>query len=280
VVHARGLRGGTVYVDAHLSNELLPAFLLVAPCARRDVFIEIRGRRPDQSCLDVVQMMADVGVTVVHENLRKFIVAAPQRYRGANYAIEPDPAEAACFLAAPAIAGGQLTVETLGTPSSQALIQFVNILEQIGCRIEHTETSSTVRGPGPNQSVESIDVDLGGLPDLVAVVAVLALFARGPTRIRNVADPRTEQTDRLAGLLDELAALGARAQSTDHDLVIHSPDRIKPRTVDTHGDPHLAMAFALIGLRSDGITIRNPQCTSQDFPDFFARFSRLTEPQP
>ena len=113
------------------------------------------------------------------------------------------------------------------------------------------------------------------MPDTVQTLAVLALFADGPTTIRNVANLRVKETDRLAALQKELTKLGAEVDELPDGLTIRPPKVVTPAAIDTYDDHRMAMSFVLAGLRVDGVNIRNPGCCAKTFPDFFQRFEGL-----
>jgi 3-phosphoshikimate 1-carboxyvinyltransferase len=219
------------------------------------------------------------GVAVVEqyrEGDARMIVAAPQRYEGTPFAVEPDASNATYFMAAPAVAGGQVIIELLGTESLQGDARFVDVLERMGCHIDRKPTELTVIGPAEGQILKGIEIDLNDMPDTVPTLAVVALFADGPTVIRNVGNLRVKETDRLAALQAELTKLGAKVETTPDSLVIVPPAEVQPAAIDTYDDHRMAMSFAVAGLRCDGIVIRDPECVGKTFPDFFEQFARLT----
>lgn len=279
-VIARGLSGGTVTFDRPPSSQFLSALLLAAPAAANDVLIRVNGPLPSAPYVAMTtSLMADFGPAVIEDvrpNSARFIVAAPQPYHARQYNIEPDASNASYFLAAPAIAGGRITVNSLGTSSIQGDVLFVDALEKMGCEIEREVDRLTVHGPAVGTRLRAIDLDLNAMPDMVQTVAVLAMFADGPTTIRNVANLRLKETDRLDALKRELTALGARIDLRDDGLTIRPPDRIGPANVNTYGDHRMAMSFALIGLRVEGIVIKDADCVDKTFPDFFRRWADLT----
>jgi len=279
VVHASGLRGGHVMVDSPESSQMISALLLAAPYAISDVMIEATGQVPSVPYLIMTTALMDrFGVAVVEQykpgNV-KFIVSAPQRYQGRTLAIEPDASNASYFLAAPAIAGGRVTVKGLGTESIQGDARFVDVLERMGCEIERRNDSLTVRGPSGDRKLQGIDIDLNDMPDTAQTLAVTALFAEGPTTIRNVANLRVKETDRITALATGLGKLGARVDTFDDGLTIVPPAAPTPAAIDTYEDHRMAMSFALAGLRIPGLVINDPDCCSKTFPDFFERFTSL-----
>ncbi len=113
------------------------------------------------------------------------------------------------------------------------------------------------------------------MPDTVPTLAVLALFAEGPTTIRNVANLRVKETDRLTALSAELSKLGATVEEMPDGLKIVPPADVVPAEIETYNDHRMAMSFALAGLRCGGIVIRNPNCCAKTYPGFFEQFEQL-----
>ncbi len=275
-IYARGLKGRMVRFDAPQSSQLVSALLMAAPYARTDVMIEVVGQLVSEPYVRMtLAVMEAFGVTVlerVASGTARYIVAAPQAYQGREYPIEPDASNASYFLAAPAIAGGRVTVEGLGTVSIQGDALFVDILEQMGCRIERGTEHLTVHGPPPGARLRGIDVDLNRMPDMVQTLAVVALFAEGPTHIHNVGNLRLKETDRLAALARELAKLGAAVEVESDGLVVRPPGTVVPAEIETYADHRMAMSFALTSLRLENVAIKDPGCVSKTFPDFFDRW--------
>lgn len=279
VVHASGLSGGQISLHSPPSSQLISALLMVAPYALRDVMIEISGEVVSQPYLKMTTaLMEKFGVIVIEQYSHlgaKFVIEASQKYIGQNFSIEPDATNASYFLAAPAIAGGKVTIEGLGTNSLQGDAKFVDVLEEMGCQIERHTNKLTVTGPSSSNELHGIDMDLNDMPDTVQTLAVLALFASGPTVIRNVATLRVKETDRIAALNRELTKLGATVEEMTDGIKITPPDQIKPASIDTYDDHRMAMSFALAGLKCKGIAINDPQCCEKTFPDFFDRFEQM-----
>jgi len=296
VVHAHGLRGGHVAFDSPQSSQPVSALLLSAPYASRDVLLEVAGDVPSIPYLKMTTaIMERFGVAVLKDlgELRargdfvppaaqerhgalRFIVEAPQRYQAASLSIEPDATNATYFLAAPAIAGGRVVVQGLGLESVQGDIGFVDVLERMGCGVSREPTRLSVEGPPEGVRLRGIDVDLNDMPDTVPTLAVLALFADSPTTIRNVANLRVKETDRLTALRRELSKLGATVEELPDGLIIRPPHRLAPAAIDTYDDHRMAMSFVLAGLKCPGLVINDPQCCAKTFPDFFERFERMT----
>jgi len=131
-----------------------------------------------------------------------------------------------------------------------------------------------VQGPSPGQ-LQAVEVDLNEMPDVVQTLAVVALFAKGVTRIRNVANLRIKETDRLAALGTELTKLRGAVEVSDDGLAVAPAARVTPATINTYNDHRMAMSFALAGLAIDGIVIKDADCVSKSFPDYFDALAGL-----
>jgi 3-phosphoshikimate 1-carboxyvinyltransferase len=269
-----GLPGGTSAIDASRSSQYVSAVLLAAPYAERDVALELAGgvlvSRPYVEL--TLQMMGAFGAHADWEGGAGLRVAAGTPSRGRDYPIEPDASSAAYPFCAAAIAGGRVRVEGIPSRSLQADFRLLELLEQMGCAVRRDADAVEVAGPA--SPLRGIDVDMNDLPDAVLALAVVALFAEGITRIRNVANLRIKETDRLAALETELRKLGAGARA-DADSLTIEPGPLRAAQIATYDDHRMAMAFALAGLRVPGVSILDPGCVSKTWPDYFAMLEQL-----
>jgi 3-phosphoshikimate 1-carboxyvinyltransferase len=125
------------------------------------------------------------------------------------------------------------------------------------------------------EKLKAIDMDMNHIPDAAMTAAVLALFADGPSTIRNVASWRVKETDRLAAMATELRKLGADVEEGSDYLRI-VPGKLKPGVaIDTYDDHRMAMSFALVPLGGMPVRINDPQCVAKTFPRFFDSWSKI-----
>jgi 3-phosphoshikimate 1-carboxyvinyltransferase len=107
--------------------------------------------------------------------------------------------------------------------------------------------------------------------------AVLALFADGPSRLRNIASWRVKETDRIAAVATELRKLGASVEEGADHLAITPPSKVQPGVViDTYNDHRMAMSFSLVAIGGVDVRIRDPQCVAKTFPDYFKTLATIT----
>ncbi|TWT93201.1 3-phosphoshikimate 1-carboxyvinyltransferase [Stieleria varia] len=193
-------------------------------------------------------------------------------YQGIQYAIEPDASAASYFWAAAAITQGRITVNGLTPGAMQGDVGFCEVLRQMGCEVETGHDSLTIVG----RPLHGIDVDMNAISDTVQTLAMVALCAQGPTRVRGVAHNRFKETDRIGDLAVELRKLGAIVTEHSDGMTIQPPsDGIRPAVLETYNDHRMAMSFSLAGLVADGVEILNPGCTVKTYPEYFADLEKL-----
>jgi 3-phosphoshikimate 1-carboxyvinyltransferase len=268
-VRGGGLAGGRVRIDASRSSQYVSAVLLAAPCAAADVTLELaEGRLVSRPFVDLtLQVMAAFGADAGWTDGGALTVRAGAPYRARRYAIEPDAQAAVYAFAAAAIAGGRVVVEGIPPDSRQPDLHVLDALEAMGCRIRRDADRIEVRAE--RGALDGIRWNGNRAPDAVLALAVVALFARGPTEIHDIANLRIKETDRLAALETEIRRLGGRAEAGPDWLRIE-PAPLRGAAVSTYEDHRIAMSFALAGLVVPGVSIRDPGCVAKTWPDFFA----------
>ena len=271
VIETDGLSGGHVEIEGDTSSQFLSGLLMAAPLARSN--LTIHWREPHVSVPYVVmtcEMMSQFGLNITKTGDSDFAVSAPQRFGLKNYAIEPDASAASYFLAGAAITNGCVTVLDIPERSLQGDVRFVDLLAQMGCRVERCSSGISVHG----RSLRGITADMNDISDTVMTLAAVACFAEGPTTIRNVAHIRHKETDRLAALATELRRVGAEVDEFADGLTI-TPRPLHGAEIETYNDHRMAMSLALIGLRVPGIRLKKPGCVAKTYPEFFADLEKL-----
>ena len=271
IVEANGLAGGKTQIDISKSSQFLTALLLIAPYAKNGMEIEVLGNRT-MPYIDITRsVMAAFGVQVISKDYKYFRVEGGQQYQPRGYNIEPDASNASYFFAAAALTGGRVTVQHLNLDSAQGDLQFLHILEQMGCQTTVSNTGITVTGP---RQLKGVDVDMRTISDTALTLAAIAPFADSKVTIRNIEHTRWQETDRIHAMVTELRKLGVPVVEHQDGLEI-SPAPITPAAIDTYEDHRVAMAFSLVGLKANGIRINNPECVSKTFPTYFEVLEQL-----
>ncbi len=265
IVNAHGLHGGHVRIKADVSSQFLSALLLVCPFARGDTTIEVVGTMVSEPYVEMtLKLLRMIDLRVDVESPGRYHVPGGQRYGGGSIGVEPDASSASYFWAAAAITGGRVTVSGLNHTSLQGDVRFVDVLAQMGCRVEECDAGITVHGG----KLRGIDVDMNDISDTVMTLGAVACFAEGPTTIRNVGHIRHKETDRILALATELRKLGAEVEEREDGLTI-TPKPLRGCAVDTYNDHRMAMSLALVGLCVPSVIIRNPGCVAKTYPGFW-----------
>ena len=272
-IFARGLPGGKTKIAGNISSQFLSALLMVAPYAKSPVEIELTTDLNSKPYVDMtLAIMQDFGVGVEHEGYEHFIIHPTTYLPITNYSIESDVSAASYFFAAPAICGGTVRVENIARESKQGDVAFLDILQQMGCTVTEGENFMEVTG---STSLIGVDVDMRDIPDTAQTLAAIAPFASSPTRIRGIASARLKQTDRVHATCMELSRLGVRVDEHEDGMTIYPCETFQPAMIQTYNDHRMAMAFSLIGLRFDGVTIENPDCVTKTFPNYWEALDTL-----
>ena len=265
-VIADGLPGGKTLLSGAISSQYLTAILLVAPYAKSDVEIEIIDKLVSVPYVEMtMRLMRHFGVSVNHKDFQTFQIPRQNYQSPGKLYVEGDASTASYFLAGAAITGGSVTVKGCGTESIQGDSRFAAVLEQMGAKVDWGARQVKLTG----STLNGIDVDMNQMPDAAMTLAVTALFASGPTAIRNIYNWRVKETERLKAVSTELRKLGAVVEEGHDYLVIHPPIRVKIASINTYDDHRMAMSFSLVACGKSSVTICNPDCVSKTFPDYF-----------
>jgi 3-phosphoshikimate 1-carboxyvinyltransferase len=273
-IFAKGLPGGKTKIAGNISSQFLSALLMVAPYAKAPIEIELTTDLNSKPYVDMtIAVMQDFGVEIRREGYRSFTIPLARYATRNSYPIESDASSASYFFAAPAVCGGTVKVENISRKSVQGDIAFLDVLKQMGCEIKEGDNFIEVTGAS---SLQGVDVDMRDIPDTAQTLAAVAPFASSPTRIRGIASARAKETDRVSATCTELKHLGVQVEELVDGMTIYPCQFFKPAVIQTYNDHRTAMAFSLIGLRFDGVTIENPSCVSKTFPNFYEVLDSLS----
>jgi 3-phosphoshikimate 1-carboxyvinyltransferase len=264
---ASGLPGGKTTIAGDISSQFLSALLMVAPYAQHPIEVTLSTDLNSKPYVDMtISIMKDFGVEIKRDGYSQFTIIPSHFSPFTSYPIESDASAASYFFAAPAICGGAVKVENISNKSVQGDIGFLDVLTKMGCTVTETDNCILITG---HSELHGIDVDMRDIPDTAQTLAAVAPFASSPTRIRGIASARVKETDRVHATCTELARLGVQVEEHEDGMTIYPCQTFKPADIQTYNDHRMAMAFSLVGLRFDGVTIENPSCVSKTFPNYF-----------
>ena len=269
-----------IRVRGDVSSQFLTALLMALPLvAEHDIVIEVVGELISRPYVEItLNLLARFGVTVARVGWQRFTIAAGSELRSpGTLQVEVDVSSASYFIALGALAKpsdghNALRIEGLGADSIQGDIRFVEAARAMGASISSGPNWLEIsRGHWP---LQAIDLDCNHIPDAAMTLAMLALYADGPSTLRNIASWRVKETDRIAAMACELRKLGATVDEGADFLRISPPvyrSQWKAACIDTYDDHRMAMCFSLAALNPAGLPVRiaNPKCVAKTFPDYF-----------
>ena len=283
-------------VRGDVSSQFLSALLLALPLVSQaqDIVIEVQGELISKPYVAItLNLLERFGIGVAHEDWRRFTVPRGCRYRSpGDIHVEGDASSASYFIALGAIAahgGAPLRIEGVGSSSIQGDIRFVDAAKAMGARVQAGPGWLQVsRGAWP---LRALQLDCNSIPDAAMTLAVMALYADGPTRLTHIASWRVKETDRIAAMATELRKLGATVVEGQDFIEVSPPARWQHAAIHTYDDHRMAMCLSLAafnplagqsGHGGPGLPLRilDPRCVAKTFPDYFETLFGVVEADP
>jgi len=281
----------TLRISGSISSQFVSALLMALAWSGERARIEVEGDLISKPYVELtIGLMGRFGAIVAREEWSAFDLPAGEGYVSpGSLVVEGDASSASYFLAAGALGGGPLRVEGVGRSSVQGDVEFAKVVEAMGAKIRWgeawIESSGSVAdsvGASRPRPLEPFDLDFNLIPDAAMTAAVMALFAKGPSRLRNIGSWRVKETDRIAAMATELRKFGAQVEEGADFLRIVPPAdfldpgkrALEPVAVDTYDDHRMAMSFSLASFGARRVRINDPGCVSKTFPGYFEAFAR------
>ena len=268
-----------IRVRGDVSSQFLTALLLALPLAApNDIVIEVVGELISKPYIEItLNLLARFGIQVHRDGWERFTIPAGSRYSSpGNIHVEADASSASYFIALGAIATGVsgkdgIRIEGVGADSIQGDIRFIDAARQMGALVDSGPNWLEIRrGAWP---LKAIDLDANHIPDAAMTLAVMALYADGPTTLRNIASWRVKETDRIDAMANELRKLGATVEAGPDFIRVHPLAQAgwRPASIRTYDDHRVAMCFSLAAFNPAGVPVRilDPHCVAKTFPDYF-----------
>ncbi len=276
-----------VRVRGDVSSQFLTALLMALPLAakQQDVVIEVVGELISKPYIAItLALLKRFGIEVENEHWQRFRIPAGSRYQSpGSIHVEADASSASYFIALGAIAASAegldlgscqkgIKICGVGLDSIQGDIRFLDAAQAMGARVSGGPNWLEVeRGAWP---LKAIDLDCNHIPDAAMTIAVMALYADGPTLLRNIASWRVKETDRIAAMAAELRKLGATVEEGADFIRIAppaTPQHWTTASIHTYDDHRVAMCFSLAAFNPAALPVRieDPRCVAKTFPDYF-----------
>ena len=263
-------------IKGNVSSQFLTAVLMTAPLLNRNVTIHVIGELISKPYIEItLNLMARFGVQVTRDGWSSFTISSGSRYVSPKEIfVEGDASSASYFIALGALGGGPIKIHGVGLSSIQGDVKFADALQLMGANAMMGANWIEVRGihqDDGSEQLRGIELDCNHIPDAAMTLATAALFARGTTRLTNIASWRVKETDRLSAMATELRKVGAHVIEGADFIEITPPaaDEWRHAAIDTYDDHRMAMCFSLLALSPVGVTINDPKCVGKTFPTYF-----------
>ncbi len=278
-----------IRVRGDVSSQFLTSLLIALPLvAQKSIVIEVLGELISRPYIQItLKLLERFGVVVKREGWQRFTIAADSQFKSPGaLQIEADASSASYFIALGTIAAdhrNKIRIEGVGADSIQGDIRFIEAAQKMGAQVESGSSWLEVsRGSWP---LKAIDLDCNHIPDAAMTLAVLALYAKGSSTLRNIASWRVKETDRLTAMACELRKLGATVEEGADFIRITppaSPDHWRAASIHTYDDHRMAMCFALAAFNPAGLPVRieDPGCVAKTFPDYFEALFSVVQALP
>ena len=276
-----------IRVRGDVSSQFLTALLLALPlAAANDIVIEVIGELISKPYIEItLNLLARFGIHVRRDGWERFTIPAGSSYSSpGDIHVEADASSASYFIALGAIATGVsgkngIRIEGVGADSIQGDIRFIDAARQMGALVDSGPNWLEVRrGAWP---LKAIDLDANHIPDAAMTLAVMALYADGPSTLRNIVSWRVKETDRIDAMANELKKLGAAVEAGPDFIRVHplAQSGWLPASIRTYDDHRVAMCFSLAAFNPAGVPVRilDPHCVAKTFPDYFETLFSVAE---
>lgn len=268
--------GGKIRIDGGLSSQFISALLIACPQMRENTSLTLTGRRivSTDYIVMTMQVLRESGVSIEKKGAREYRIRGGQKFQGLkDFQVPSDYGLAAFLMAAAVLTKSDLVLTgSLRDDLLQADGHIIPLLRKMGARFQKTSRAIRIRGPF---HLKGGDFSLKDCPDLVPIMSILALFAKGRTRLYHIAHARVKESDRISDLRTELIKIGAQVTERPDEIVIYPRDHYKSDTTfDPHNDHRLAMSFAVLGLKL-GARVLHIGCVAKSYPGFIRDLSTI-----
>jgi len=275
-IDAGNICGGNISIDGSLSSQFISSLLIAAPQLTENTSLQIKGKRivSSEYILMTLNVLKRAGIDIKCESPRSYKIKGNQKFKGLkNFNVPSDYGLAAFFMSAAALIKSDITL--LGyfkDEMIQADGHILSLLSRMG--VKYKKTSKSIRMKGPFM-LKGGSFSLKNCPDLVPIMAVIALFAKGKTRLYDIGHARAKESDRISDLRTELLKIGANIEEGEKEIIIYPKEFYKNDcTLDPHNDHRLAMAFSILGLKV-GLRVKDIECSSKSYPGFVSDLKAL-----
>ena len=265
-----------IQIKGDISSQYLTALLIAGPISNNEFNIEVIGDLISKPYIDItLKLLTKFNIFYNNDNWRLFSLKKDSVYRNpTKIFIEGDASSASYFFAAAALAGS-IEIKGINKNSIQGDLKFLGIISKMGVKIEYKSDSIQVTKAS---GLKGLEIDCIEIPDAAMTLAIMAVFADKPTKLKNIGSWRVKETDRILAMDNELTKMGVEVSTTHDSMTIFPQKQLNDNiSIETYNDHRIAMCFSLFCLKNLNITIQDPNCVNKTYPDYFKDLKSVIE---
>jgi len=267
------MQSGHVTIDG-LDSQPVSALMIAATFVEGETHIHVKNAGEKPWILLTLHWFDYLGIPYENHDFTHYKITGKHCYTGFDYTVPGDFSSAAFPIAAALVTNSELTINNMDMNDIQGDKQLIYTLQEMGGRIEiNAEAKSlTVRR---GSKLQGREIDINTFIDAITILAVVACYSEGETRITNAAVARNKECDRIHAIATELKKMGADITELPDSLIIKR-SFLKGADVFSHHDHRMAMSLMVAALGAEGETkINNAECVAKTFPNVAEAFQAL-----
>jgi 3-phosphoshikimate 1-carboxyvinyltransferase len=265
-----------IQIKGDISSQYLTALLIAGPISNNEFNIEVIGDLISKPYIDItLKLLTKFNIFYNNDNWRLFSLKKDSVYRNpTKIFVEGDASSASYFFAAASLAGS-IEIKGVTKDSIQGDLKFLDIISKMGAKIEYKSDSIQVTKAS---GLKGLEIDCVEIPDAAMTLAIMAVFADKPTKLKNIGSWRVKETDRILAMDNELTKMGVEVSTTHDSMTIFPQKQLNDNiSIKTYNDHRMAMCFSLFCLKNLNITIQDPNCVNKTYPDYFKDLKSVIE---
>ena len=265
-----------IQIKGDISSQYLTALLIAGPISNNEFNIEVIGDLISKPYIDItLKLLTKFNIFYNNDNWRLFSLKKDSIYRNpTKIFVEGDASSASYFFAAASLAGS-IEIKGINKDSIQGDLKFLDIISKMGSKIEYKSDTIQV---SKASNLKGLEIDCIEIPDAAMTLAIMAVFADKPTKLKNIGSWRVKETDRILAMDNELTKMGVEISTTQDSMTIFPQKQLNDNiSIETYNDHRIAMCFSLFCLKNLNITIQDPNCVNKTYPDYFKDFKSVIE---
>ena len=265
-----------IQIKGDISSQYLTALLIAGPISNNEFNIEVIGDLISKPYVDItLKLLTKFNIFYNNDNWHLFSLKKDSVYRNpTKIFVEGDASSASYFFAAASLAGS-IEIKGVTKDSIQGDLKFLDIISKMGAKIEYKSDSIQVTKAS---GLKGLEIDCIEIPDAAMTLAIMAVFADKPTKLKNIGSWRVKETDRILAMDNELTKMGVEVSTTHDSMTIFPQKQLNDNiSIETYNDHRIAMCFSLFCLKNLNITIQDPNCVNKTYPDYFKDLKSVIE---